>query len=158
MSYAGWMRNYHAMGDDKLRNCLRELEGQYGDAYQRVQSKGGLLYEHVQEARREAKSRGWQVEGEAGSNAEPVSAQAVGILTEPMECSECGRVERHYEDDYICRHCRDAMSGAVAEDPQPEGPKVKFVNAEGPGPTIVLPGEDIDLAERLAKKLEAFNG
>jgi hypothetical protein len=165
------------MGDDKLRNCLRELEGQYGDAYQRVQSKGGLLFEHVQEARREAKSRGWSVEGETGSSAEPVSAAAVGVLTEPMECSECGRTERHYEDDYICRICRDAMSAPVAEDPEPIDPRIEpdpepepTVGCERYGhhrnPTTGLcnrcgvevpSASTADLSDRLKAKLEAFN-
>lgn len=38
----GWSkRNYGAMHDEKLKRCLSELEGGYGDAYQRCMAKGG---------------------------------------------------------------------------------------------------------------------
>jgi hydroxylamine reductase (hybrid-cluster protein) len=152
MSYAGWMRNYHAMGDPKLRQALDELEGQYGDAFQRVNSKGGLLYEHVQEARREAKSRGWDVKGATGSNAAPVSASTVGVLTEAMECAECGRNERHYEDDYICRVCRDALATPESVDEEVVDETAYQAMAE----EAAIDSKSL-LRERLMEKLEAHD-
>ena len=106
--YAGWMRNYKAMNDMKLAGVIQELEGQYGDAYDRVQIKGGLLSEHLREARSVAASRGWTTSGQiAGNTTKPVEAEMP--LTEPMECSACGRTERHYVDDYMCRICRKEL-------------------------------------------------
>lgn len=38
----GWSgRNYGAMGYSKLHKCIKELEGGYGDAYERCVRKGG---------------------------------------------------------------------------------------------------------------------
>lgn len=56
-----WMRNYGAMGDQKLQTCVRELAFQSGDAYQRVMDKGGDLAQHRQVAEREAVNRGLAV-------------------------------------------------------------------------------------------------
>lgn len=56
-----WMRNYAAMGDDKLLACVRELCFGHGDAYQRCIDKGGDLQAHIRKARDEATSRGLPV-------------------------------------------------------------------------------------------------
>jgi ATP-dependent DNA ligase len=56
-----WMRNYAAMGDQKLLTCLRELAYASGDAYDRCVSKGGDVREHYQRACTEAVQRGLPV-------------------------------------------------------------------------------------------------
>lgn len=53
-----WMRNYGAMGDDKLRRSLRELEAGTGEAVDRCESRGGDRAQHLDEARRIAAQRG----------------------------------------------------------------------------------------------------
>jgi hypothetical protein len=103
--FSGWMRNYEAMGDAKLLRALEELRGQQGDAFGRVQNRGGMLFEHLREAEAIARSRNLT----DGPGVSPdADAKTMGVLTEPMECAECGRVERHFEDDYMCRVCRNA--------------------------------------------------
>jgi hypothetical protein len=56
-----WMRNYKAMGNDKLSTCVRELAFKQGDAYQRVLDKGGDLAQHRRAARAEAELRALSV-------------------------------------------------------------------------------------------------
>jgi hypothetical protein len=114
-AYSGWMRNYKAMGDEKLRYALKELEGGYGDAFYRVQDKGGLIDEHIAEARAQARIRGMVV----GDNAVIIPPAPEGTLGEAKECSDCGKRRRHYVDDYICKDCRDALNAPVAA-PTPE--------------------------------------
>ena len=106
--FAGWMRNYEAMGNDKLQTALAQLRGQYGDAHGRVMNKNGMLFEHLREAEAVAFSRGLIQDPNRKQGA--TDAATMGLLTDPMECSECGRVEKHYADDYICRTCRDAVT------------------------------------------------
>jgi ATP-dependent DNA ligase len=54
------MRNYNAMGNDKLMACIAELNGGYGDAYQRVQTGqyAGDLTEHIVTATAVARVKG----------------------------------------------------------------------------------------------------
>lgn len=110
------MRNYKAMGDEKLRISLRELEGQYGDAWYRVQDKGGYIDEHLAEARAAAYNKGI-LDGDVVAPA-PAPTDGSKPLGEAKECSECGKRRRHYVDDYICKDCRDALE----TNPAPEGP------------------------------------
>lgn len=107
LQYAGWMRNYKAMSSAKLLQCYKELEGHYGDAYYRVEDKGGILYEHLQEAKQEIVSRGLD-----GTAAESVAAGSGKGLTESQKCPNCDRKKRFYVDDYICKDCRDAMEAS----------------------------------------------
>ncbi len=102
--FTGWMRNYEQMGNDKLLRSLEELKANSGDAANRVAGKGGLMFEHLRECEAVAADRGLISDREYDRNAD---AKAMGVLTDAMECVECGRVERHYEDDYMCRVCRD---------------------------------------------------
>lgn len=56
----GWSkRNYGAMHDAKLRGCIAELEGQYGDAYQRCVAKGGDPAADLAVAMQVARGRGF---------------------------------------------------------------------------------------------------
>lgn len=110
-AYSGWMRNYKAMGDEKLTYALKELEGGYGDAWYRVQDKGGLIDEHLAEARAQARIRGI-LDGE--TIVTPI--QPEGALGEAKECSDCGKRRRHYVDDYICKDCRDALNGPIEKE------------------------------------------
>lgn len=109
LQYSGWMRNYKAMGDTKLNNALRELEGQYGDAYRRVQDHGAYVDEHIAEARAEARRRGLVVSDEVPKEMPTAADKSGKPLTEAKECSDCGKKKRHYVDDYICQSCRDAL-------------------------------------------------
>jgi ATP-dependent DNA ligase len=54
------MSNDGAMGTSKLRDCLSELEGQYGDAYQRVQAGRyqGDVSDHLRACREAARAKG----------------------------------------------------------------------------------------------------
>lgn len=104
--FTGWMRNYEAMGDSKLLKCLNELRNNKGDAANRVAGRGGLMYEHIRECEAIAADKGLIDVDAIDRNA---TAKDMGVLTDPMECVECGKVERHYEDDYMCRTCRDAL-------------------------------------------------
>lgn len=53
-----WMRNYGAMGDNKLAMCVEELSAGRGDAYDRVIDHDGDVAAHIQAARGEANRRG----------------------------------------------------------------------------------------------------
>lgn len=55
---AARMRNYAAMLDGKLLQCVRELEAGSGDAWERCIQKGGSPGQDLAVARREALSRG----------------------------------------------------------------------------------------------------
>src|SRR4051812_41205546 len=35
-----------------------------------------------------------------------------GIVTLPKECIDCGVTGVHYQDDYVCKSCRDAIEAA----------------------------------------------
>lgn len=35
-----------------------------------------------------------------------------GVTTMPKECIDCGNVNVHYQDDYVCKTCRDAIESA----------------------------------------------
>jgi hypothetical protein len=35
-----------------------------------------------------------------------------GMVTAPHECVDCGQVKPHYESDYVCQDCRDAIEHA----------------------------------------------
>lgn len=39
-------------------------------------------------------------------------SMAAGVTTMPKECVDCGSVSPHYEGDYICQGCRDAIEAA----------------------------------------------
>jgi ATP-dependent DNA ligase len=53
------MRNYKAMGDAKLQGCIRELDGRYGDAYQRAQNDVNFsVDQHLAAAREAARAKG----------------------------------------------------------------------------------------------------
>jgi ATP-dependent DNA ligase len=56
-----WMRNYKAMGDQKLLGCVRELAFASGDAYQRCIDHGADHRAHYKVAADEAMSRGLPV-------------------------------------------------------------------------------------------------
>lgn len=45
-------------------------------------------------------------------------SMAQGRVTVPRECADCGSVAAHYEDDYICKPCRDLLE-QVAETERP---------------------------------------
>lgn len=53
-----WTRNYGAMGS-KIIGILAELEGGYGDAYQRVLDRGGDLDQHIRACRAAAEAKGF---------------------------------------------------------------------------------------------------
>jgi hypothetical protein len=53
-------------------------------------------------------------------------SRAQGRMTLPKECAECGQQAQHYEDDYVCVQCREALEGGVV----PEGAVVSSVEAE----------------------------
>lgn len=60
-SSGAWMRNYKAMGNDKLATSVRQLAFKEGDAYQRVLDHGANLDQHRKVARAEAELRGLPV-------------------------------------------------------------------------------------------------
>jgi hypothetical protein len=35
-----------------------------------------------------------------------------GVLTVPKDCIDCGQVNQHYQNDYVCKSCRDAIEAA----------------------------------------------
>ena len=35
-----------------------------------------------------------------------------GVMTVPKECLDCGQMQQHYADDYVCKDCRDAIESA----------------------------------------------
>lgn len=35
-----------------------------------------------------------------------------GVMTAPHECVDCGDTKQHYQDDYVCKDCRDAIEAA----------------------------------------------
>jgi hypothetical protein len=37
---------------------------------------------------------------------------AAGNITPPKECMDCGQIEQHYVDDYVCKNCRAAIEAA----------------------------------------------
>jgi ATP-dependent DNA ligase len=51
------MRNYSAMGKDKLLRCINELAIGSGDAYERVSQHAGTVGEHLAEAKRVAREQ-----------------------------------------------------------------------------------------------------
>jgi ATP-dependent DNA ligase len=56
---AARMRNYKAMGDAKLRGCVAELEGHYGDAFNRAMNDTNFSADdHLAAAREAARAKG----------------------------------------------------------------------------------------------------
>ena len=53
-----WRRNYRAMGDAKLQQCISHLEAGRGDAADRVRSKGGDMQDNLNEAWAAAVAKG----------------------------------------------------------------------------------------------------
>lgn len=51
-------RNYGAMGDDKLKKVIGELESSSGDSYNRVQAKGESRLDHLEAALTAAQKKG----------------------------------------------------------------------------------------------------
>lgn len=103
-----WMRNYGAMGDDKLARCIKELErgindptfAAYDDAYDRCIDKGGNPTDHLYTARYHAQKRGVAGHVDVAAPSGPIQM-----------CPECNKKGEFYDDmDYICRKCRDALT------------------------------------------------
>lgn len=97
----GWMRNYHAMNDDKLMRCVREFENGYGDAVNRVQLRNGSVDDNRAKCEYEARQRGLI---DAAYVANDTQAK-----TEPRFCPSCERKRAFYLDDYMCVNCREDM-------------------------------------------------
>lgn len=100
-THTGWMRNYGAMGDAKLRRCVEEFRRGYGDAVNRVQQRGGSVEDNQAKCEYEARRKGL-----IDSTTTVADTHA---KTEPKFCPECERKRPFYVDDYICVTCREAM-------------------------------------------------
>jgi hypothetical protein len=94
----GWLRNYGAMGDEKLLRTLKQFESGYGEAVNRVNDKGGDMGENHTKASYEARKRGLIDSNYVAPDTE--------ILTEAKFCPECERKRKFILDDYICKECR----------------------------------------------------
>lgn len=96
-----WMRNYGAMGDNKLMRCVAEFQSGYGDAVQRVMTRGGSVEDNRTKCEYEARKRGL-----IDSN---FIAEDTKVKTEAKFCPECERKKPFWLDDYICIGCRDGI-------------------------------------------------
>lgn len=98
----GWLRNYGAMGDEKLTRTIAQFEKGYGEAVTRVQVKGGDLDENRAKAEYEARRRGLI----DSSHAIP---EGTIVYTAAQFCPECERKNKFVIDDYICHKCREVI-------------------------------------------------
>lgn len=99
INLSAWMRNYGAMGDDKLLRVIKELQEGYGDATSRVQVKKGDMDENRAKAEYVARKRGL-----VDSNYQP--PEGTQVFTEAKFCPECEKSRKFFLDDYICAGCR----------------------------------------------------
>ena len=99
----GWLRNYGAMGDEKLMRTVEQFDKGYGEAVNRVRAKGGDMDENMAKCRYEARKRGLL---EYGSDTLP---EGTVVYTAAQFCPECEKKKKFVIDDYICHECREII-------------------------------------------------
>lgn len=99
----GWLRNYGAMGDEKLKRTVAQFEKGYGEAITRVMDKGGDLEENKAKCLYEARKRGLL------SYEETKLPEGTLVYTAAQFCPECERKRKFIIDDYICHECREKI-------------------------------------------------
>lgn len=99
-----WLRNYKAMGDEKLRRTIAQFDKGYGEAVTRVKDKDGDIAENRAKAEYEARLRGLI----DSTNAIP---EGTLVYTAAQFCPSCERKRKFILDDYICEECRKEIDG-----------------------------------------------
>lgn len=97
-----WIRNYGAMGDDKLLRVIKELQQGFGDATRRIVDKGGSLDENRVKAEYVARARGL-----VDDSFQP--PEGIVVYTEAKFCPSCEKKRKFHMDDYICHECREDL-------------------------------------------------